>query len=440
MQIKNILHSLVAVSLLLAWSPVQAEITITYPTGWEDLIEPAIKAYEKETGEKVSATQVPKELDQRINVDFAGGAATDVVIYDSYRTAEYTESDYLANLNGFTSGWDDWKHYYDSIKAMATVDGHVRGIPVYTDVRMLWYNNEIFKKVGIATPWKPETWEDVLKAAASIKKAAPEVEYPLYFPVGTKLGEATTMQGFYMALLGADKATEGRNRLRDWQAGKWVGDSPALRRTFGLYKTIFVDQKLSSRELYYSPDVWGDMRRAFIKNNIGIMANGSWEFSSIWRSAGLDIPSVEERFKFLSWTPFPGIGKDGAPIYSNISGGWNIGLNQKSANKEKAWGLVEKILKSEPYTNWVVAQGRVTVRKDAAAAAVYQADPYLSVISPLVINTTGRDTYPGYSAVSAFVQQATASILDGVSIEEVVAEYKENLIDEFGEEAVKTIK
>lgn len=435
---KTIATLLAGVALSVTASVAYADVTITYPTGWEGIMEPAFKAFEEKTGEKVVATVVPKELDQRITVDFAGGAATDVVVYDSYRTAEYTESGYLADLTSFTQGWDDWSLYFGSLKDISTINGEVRGIPVYTDVRMLWYNRAILEKAGIELPWEPKSWSDILDAAEKVKTNVPEVEYPIYFPVGTKLGEATTMQGFYMALLGADGTEGGANRLRDWNEGKWIGDSPAIRKVLGLYQDIFINRELSGRELYYTPDVWGDMRRDFANGNIGIMANGSWEFGSVWRAAGIE-KTPEEKAEFMAWTPFPGDGSENAPAYSNISGGWNLAVAEQSGQKDLGWQLIETILESERYSNWVAEQGRVAVRKDALEAEAYQSDAYLAAISPLVEHTTGRDTYPGYSSVSAFVQQATTAILEGYSVEEAVEEFNLNMVDEFGEENVKTI-
>jgi len=420
-------------------SAAAADITITYPSGWEGLMEPAFEEFEKKTGEKVVATVVPKEIDKRITIDLAGGAATDVIVYDSYRTSEYAESGYLADLNGYTASWADWDHYFGSLKDISTIDGAVRGIPVYTDVRMLWYNRAIFEKAGIAEPWEPKNWNDIFAAAEKIKASNPDVEYPFYFPVGTKLGEATTMQGFYMALLGADGAEGGANRLRDWDAGQWIGDSPAIRKTLSFYQDVFVNKELSGRELYYTPDVWGDMRRAFANGNIGIMANGSWEFNSIWRSAGIE-KSTDERNEFMAWTKFPGDGSENAPATSNISGGWNIAIAESSEQKDLAWQLMETIFEADRYAEWVAGQGRPAVRRDALEAPAYKADAYLTSLSPLLEDTTGRDTFPGYSSVSAFVQQATTDILDGKSIDETVATFRENLEDEFGEEEVKIIE
>jgi multiple sugar transport system substrate-binding protein len=416
-----------------------ADITVTYPTGWEELLEPAFRQFESETGEKVVSVVVPKDIDQRLVVDFAGGAASDVVVYDSYRTSEYTESGYLADLTAYAEKWEDWPHYFGSLKEISTISGVVRGIPNYTDVRMLWYNRAIFEQAGIEQPWKPATWSDVLAAAEKIKAAAPKVEYPLYFPVGTKMGEATTMQGFYMALLGADRSEGGRNRLRDWEKGLWIGDSPAIRKVLGLYQEIFVNRGLSARELYYTPDVWGDMRRAFADGKIGIMAGGSWEYRSIWRAVGTE-KSPDEIDAFMAWAPFPGDGTEGAPLFSNISGGWNFGISEQSSQKDLAWKLVETILDGPKYAAWVAKQGRVAVRRDALEAPDYKANAYLTSLSPLLESTTGRDTYPGYSSVSAFIQEATAAILDGKSIDDVVATYRKSLEDEFGASKVTVIE
>ncbi|NOX73045.1 MAG: extracellular solute-binding protein [Alphaproteobacteria bacterium] len=429
-----------ATSVLMASTAVQADVSITYSESFADLIEPGIAAFQEATGENVITTVVPGNLDQRISVDFAGGAASDVVLFDSYRTAEYSESNFLAALNDQVANWSPWADYYDSVKSMLTVGGEVRGIPIDTDVRMLWYSKALFEKAGIAMPWQPKNWNDVLSAAKQIKAAAPDVQYPFYLPVGSKFGEATTMQGFYMVLLGADTPEGDRNRLRNWGEGKWIVDSPAIRATLGFYQDVFINENLSARDLYYSPDPWGDFRRAFLDGNIAIMSGGSWEFTETFAANGGGVPPLAQRKSVMGWAPFPGSGKEGAPVSTNVSGGWAIGVNEKADDKASAFKLIETILSPENYTRWVSQSGKLTTRRDAAVSASYQQDSYLASIAPLVATTTSRDTYPGYSMVSAFIQQASDSILEGRSVDEVVAEYKANMIDEFGEDAVMVIK
>jgi hypothetical protein len=64
--------------------------------------------------------------------------------------------------------------------------------------------------------------------------------------------------------------------------------------------------------------------------------------------------------------------------------------------------------------------------------------PFLAEATKLAAETTGRDTVPGYQTVSALIQQATSDLLDGVSVDEVVQNYHDALVDEFGEEKVVT--
>jgi multiple sugar transport system substrate-binding protein len=100
--------------------------------------------------------------------------------------------------------------------------------------------SSVFEAAGIAMPWTPATWQDVIDTAQILKDAG--VENAFVLPAGTKQGEAATMQGFYMALLGADTPEGDRNRLRAWDEGKWIADSPALRATVDLYHEVYIER------------------------------------------------------------------------------------------------------------------------------------------------------------------------------------------------------
>jgi len=360
------------------------------------------------------------------------------VAVDGYRIPEFAEAGYLLELDRYLKNWKDWDQYYEPMKRMVEFNGKHYGIPLDTDVRMLWYWKPIFEKAGIPLPWKPENWDDIIDAARKIKENCPGVEYPIYLPVGSKMGEATTMQGFYMLLLGADTPEGDRNRLRDWAEGKWIGKSSALERALQFYRTVFIDDSLSLRDIYYTPDVWGDWRRAMINGNIGIGFGGSWEFKEFWTGAGEELPSIEERNKVLGWAPMPGSGKPGAPRIVSVSGGWTFAINADAKNPDQAWDLLKTIFTRENFGNWVSGAAKVSTRKDVAAMDSYKKDKYIAEITYLVGYTTGRDTYPGYSKVSSFVQSSTEDILDGKSAAEAMEAFYKNLIGEFGSDKVTT--
>jgi multiple sugar transport system substrate-binding protein len=240
-----------------------------------------------------------------------------------------------------------------------------------------------------------------------------------------------------MALLGADVPEGDRNRLLNRETGQWIGDSPALRRTLDLYKQVYVDLAVPS-DLNYATDIGAAVREALANDQIGILASGSWEDACLWDCNGVNLPSREERDALVGWTPWPGSGEPGTKATTNISGGWTIGVNANASDKDLAFKLVTTIFDVGNFKAWTLANHRMAVRTDISESPEYMADPYLAKATALAADTTGRDTVPGYQTVSALVQQMTADILDGASVEDVIADYHAALVDEFGEEKVMT--
>ena len=436
---RNLLATVAAVAMAAASAiPAHAEITFMYADWLSTLVEPGIKAFEAETGETVNAIKLPSDgYDKRVALDLSAGTAADVIQMDSFMVSELASAGYLEALDTMAASWDQYQYYMKGLLEVASYDGKVYALPTDTDVRMLWYNKPNFEKAGIAMPWEPKSWADILDAAQKLKDAG--IEYAFQLPAGTKQGEATTMQGFYMALLGADVPEGDRNRLRNRADGKWIGDSPAIRRTLQLYQDVYVNKELTPTDLNYATDIGAAVREAMVKNNtVGILASGSWEDACLWDCNGVTLPSREERDATVGWTPWPGSGEPGTLATTNISGGWTIGVNAKASNKELAFKLVTSIFDEANFKAWTIANHRMAVRTDISESPEYTADTYLAKATALAAETTGRDTFPGYQTVSALIQQATSDILDGASVDDVVKEYHAALVDEFGEEAVMT--
>jgi multiple sugar transport system substrate-binding protein len=420
--------------------PAHADVSIMYADWLASLVEPGIQAYEAATGEKVNAIKLPGDgYVERVALDLSAGTAADVIQMDSFVVSELASAGYVEPLDSLAKGWDQYQYYMKGLLDVVSYDGHVYALPTDTDVRMLWYSKKLFTDAGIALPWEPKSWDDVLAAGKQIKEKT-GVEDAFLLPAGTKQGEAATMQGFYMALLGADTPDDDHNRLRNWKEGKWIGDSPALRRTLELYKKVYQDEKLAGKAINYATDIGAAVHQEMLANKLGILASGSWEYACMWDCNGVKIPSPAERDAILGWTPWPGSGLPGTKATTNISGGWAIGVNAKAKNKEAAEKLLTTIFDKGNFGKWTVENKRMAVRTDISDSPEYQADAYLAAATKMAAETTGRDTYPGYQRVSALVQEMTAAILDGSSVEDAITEYKNGLVDEFGEENVVTYK
>ncbi|WP_156386020.1 extracellular solute-binding protein [Devosia sp. Root685] len=433
---RGFLTTVAAVSLMAAAAlPAKAEISIMYMESFGSLIESGIAKFEAETGEKVNAIKLPGQgYDQRIALDLSAGTAADVNLIDSFMVSELASAGYLLPLDEQLAGWDQYQYYLPGLLEVASYQDQVYALPTDTDVRMLWYDLSNFEKAGIPTPWEPKNWADILDAAQKLKDAG--VQYPFQLPAGTKQAEAATMQGVYMALLGADVPEGDRNRLLKRDTNQWIGDSPALRRTFELYHQVYSEKELNPADLNYATDIGAAVRAALANDQLGILASGSWEDACLWDCN--NPPSREERDAQVGWTPWPGSGEPGTKATTNISGGWTIGVNTNASDKDLAFKLVTTIFDEANFKAWTLANHRMAVRTDISESPEYTADPFLAKATALAADTTGRDTIPGYQTVSALIQQATSDLVDGVSVDEVVQTYHDALVDEFGEEKVIT--
>jgi multiple sugar transport system substrate-binding protein len=437
--LKRHLLAATAATLVLAGAavPALADMTVEYMDSFAPLIENGVANFEKATGQKVNLVRLPDDgYQDRVALDLASGSAPDLILVDSFLVAEYAGTGYLAPLDDQLKGWNQFQYYSKGLLDVASYDGKVYALPTDTDVRMLWYNRADFARAGITEPWQPKSWNDVLAAAEKLKAAG--VPDAWVIPAGTKQEEAATMQGVYMALLGADKPDGDRNRLRVRDQDKWIGDSPALRKTLQLYKDIYVDKKLADGSINYTLDN-AATAKAVLDGTIGIFASGSWQNSCLWDCTGKNVPSQAERDKVVGWVPWPGNGEPGNKPTTNISGGWTVAINAKAPDKDSAFKLLTTIFDEKAFEDWTVATHRMAVRSDVAGSPAYSADPFLAKATELAKDTTGRDTVPGYAKVSALVQQATAGILDGKSVDDVVKEYHDALVDEFGADKVVTL-
>lgn len=439
MRINKLLSVTMGVLLLATVSlPAKAEVSIMYPDWIADLVLPGIADYEAATGETVNAVELPLNgYVERVALDLSADTASDVIVQDSFVIGELADAGFLLPIGDLANGWSQFQHYMPGLLDVVSSKGELYGLPTDTDVRMLWYSKALFEQAGIATPWQPANWRELIEAAEQIKTET-GIDNTWLLPAGLKYAEGATMQGFYMLLLGADAAENDRNRLRNNTLGKWIGDSPAIRRTLELYREVYIEKELTTASLNYSADLGVAIREGMQGGTLAMFTGGSWQNACLWDCSGANAPSQEERDKVFGWAAFPGSGEAGASATTNISGGWAISVNAKAADPDASFALMTYIFDEGNFGDWLVKNRRMAVRTDVSESDAYTADAFLAKATALAEITTGRDTSPGYQIVSSFVQQATSSILDGDSVDNVVAEYHASLVDEFGEDAVMT--
>ena len=376
-------------------------------------IEAVISEFEREMkaqGQDVRVQFLPagiqdEDYKARLALDIKGGGGPDVIAFDHFWVPEFAEAKFLMPIDNYLKAWPEWGQYFDSMKAMGSFRGKTYLIMGGTDVRIIYYNKELFKKACIPVPWQPRDWNELLAACRIIKQKLPGVT-PIQLNAGVEMGEATSMQGFYMAL----QATGGW--IYNWNTGKWIVKSPGLLDALNLYKTIYVDEKLGDAMLQVSPKARDKSFALYQAEKIAMYVEGTWMWSSVIAPSGAwGIPDRDTR---IGWAGFPGSGKPGAPPIASVSGGTGWVINPNTRHPDLAFQLLAKLNSAQARIDYWLKKPGIPPRKDLADAPEVKANPFISETTKrLVPYTTYRPGSPLYPEVSYQVQLMTERVVTG---------------------------
>ncbi|WDR01307.1 extracellular solute-binding protein [Devosia algicola] len=240
------------------------------------------------------------------------------------------------------------------------------------------------------------------------------------------MGEATTMQGYWLALLGT-----GEGVMDD--SGKYIVSSQGILDTLNLYKTIYVDEQLGDQRAQLLAD---GRNRSFANFRDGVTAllfEGDYFYRSV-TAEGSEF-AVADRDKVMGWAKVPaekpGMGIRGQDFVT-ISGGTGFVLNPATDAPKEAWALLSFMNEPEMQNAFQAIQPRITARTDVEIPD----SPFLTETSRTLLPlTTARPNDENYNAVSAEIQRMTEAVVSGeLSPEEAMAQYKASVIGIVGEE------
>jgi multiple sugar transport system substrate-binding protein len=368
------------------------------------------------------------QLTQQQALDFSTGAGSDIEGFDGFLIPSFAEGGLLKPLDEVAGPdvdkWDGWSHISDGIKAIMSYKGKVYGIPGGTDVRMIFTRKDLLQKAGLeADNFQPKSWDDLLDAARKLKQAG--VQYPLQLDAGVAMGEATTMQGYYMALLGTGQA------LRD-KDGKWIVSSPGILDTLKLYKTIYVDEGLGDQRAQLLADGRNQSFANFRDGKTALLVEGDWFYRSV--TAPNSEFAVKDRDTVMGWAKMPAE-KPGAGVsgqdFVTISGGTGYVLNPHTKNPAEAWQLLAFMNSKDMLDALQTYQPGIKARDDVPVPDNKFLTTTAATLLPL---TTARPNDPNYNKVSEAIQRMTEAVVSGeMSPEDAMAQYKTTVTGIVGE-------
>lgn len=399
---------------------------------------PAFEAHMQEQGQDVNAELnqfggSDEALEQQYALDLSVGQGPDILAFDGFWVPDFVEAGYLEPLDQVVgdqvSEWEGWDQIPEGLQSLLGFEGEVYGLGIGTDVRMIFYRKDLFEQAGIEVPWQPESWQDILDTAETIQTELEGVT-PIQLNAGTAMGEATTMQGFFMALLGTG------THLYNFDEGTWVVDHEGLLETAELYQTLYLDEEYGDDRIQLVSQGREQSFEGFRDGEIAMLVEGDW----FWRSVmapGSEWEPEAGRNEVVGWAKMPaqepGAGYDGNDFVS-ISGGTGFVLNPNTDNPELAWELLSFMFSRDMQMAFQEIQPRIRIREDVPVTGDEEMSAMAEALLPV---STVRPQLPEYARVSEQVQLLTERIVSGeMTPEEAVAAYGEAVREIVGEENV----
>ncbi len=356
--------------------------------------------------------------------------APDVFYEDTFRLRSDVEAGYLLKLDEHLDGWDEWASFNDAAKEAGKADdGGTYAVPLGTDTRVIWYNKQVLQDAGIDVPWQPESWDDVLEMARTVKEKQPDsVPFSMY--AGTGTGEGTVMQSFYELLYGTQSGG-----LYDDEAQKWIAGSDGFVDSLEFLKTIYDEKLAVTPAEALDPNVWQTVLGTLLpENKMGATVEGSYA-PSFWQEGGQF--EWTEYGDVMGVTPFP-TQNGQEPGAVSMSGGWTLAVGAGTDQPDLAFEFLTTAMNQKNLLQYTVDNSQIAVRTDIAEDAAYvEANPFVEDVSAVVDVTHFRPATSEYAEISTAVQEATEAVITGgASPEEAAAAYDEKLKSIVGEENV----
>ncbi len=140
----------------------------------------------------------------------------------------------------------------------------------------IYYNKEMLQKAGIAVPWTPQSWSDILAAARAVKEKVPGV-VPLWIAAGTSAGPTGVLQGSG-ALVYSSKTPV----IYDTKTQKYVIDSPGLREVLQFYRDVYSGGLGAQLSDLFSPKAVAVPVSLMAQQKLAIAIGSNW-YGGAWK-------------------------------------------------------------------------------------------------------------------------------------------------------------
>ncbi|MFE0404077.1 MULTISPECIES: extracellular solute-binding protein [Streptomyces] len=320
---------------------------------------------------KVKYVNVP--FDQAQNkFDTAAGSkgAPDILRSEVGWTPAFAKKSFFLPLDG-TEALAEQDKFKSNLLEQAKYEGKTYGVPFVTDTLALVYNKALFEKAGITEA--PKTWDDLKKAAATIKGKTGVDGYwgstQAYYAQSFLYGEGT------------DTVDAGAKKI--------TVNSPEAKKAYGTWLSLFDGKGLHKADT--TADAYAHIQDAFVNGKVAAIVQGPWEITNFYKGSAFK----DKSNLGIATVPAGSSGKAGAP-----TGGHNLSVYAGSdeAHQKAALKFVKFMTSAKSQETIALKNSTLPTRDDAYTEQV-KADPGIAGYQGVLSAAQPRPALPEYSSL-----------------------------------------
>ncbi|MEO7125758.1 MAG: sugar ABC transporter substrate-binding protein [Nakamurella sp.] len=287
---------------------------------WTDAIKKKIPDFEKQTGIKVTLTQLSEDqLADSYKVKLnAGSKDVDVMMYRPLQVGKlFASSSYFTDLTSNVkadAAWN-WADFQPGPVGVTTYKDKVVGVPIITETEILYYRKDLLAKAGIKVP---TTMAELKDAAKTISEQNPGVAG---FVSRTQASAGVTQFSGFLYSFGGDWMDAN---------GKSAVDSDAAKQAYAYYGGLLHDYGPAQVTTDMS---WPEAMAIFQQGKAAFETDASSLYKNLSDPTKSKVSAAD-----VGYAPFPA-GPGGSKPY-NVAA-WALGINANSPNKDNAWKFIQ---------------------------------------------------------------------------------------------------
>ncbi len=350
--LKLLVGSLVVLLVSLSLASTRITFWHMYDSGpGKELMDEIIRKFNEtnELGIEVEALAISFwDYWDKLGVAMAAGEEPDVFMHDLGNVPSRAYKGIIADLTPYIEarGIDADKLFFEVPFSMCKWEGKVYALPFETDVRLLYYNKDLFKLAGLDPERPPKTWKELWEYANKITQKTPEGEYdilgfnPLY-------GQSY----FWMYVWGV-----GGTFLEN---GKIKVNNPSIIKA--LEEWVAMLKKLDIKKLQKFNAKYGWGSDAFLSGKLGMVIQVGQYGSTIRTFA----PNLNYGVTYI---PYPA-------KKATWSNGFSLEVSRRSKHKKEAAEFVLYLVSKEVQSLFAQKLNSLVCNKEAAFDPVLMQNP-----------------------------------------------------------------